>query len=287
MAARSRSACVARAATSESGRAEDLSKFESIALFVERARAANPRFTLTDQPRPPSRRSSAGSTAFRWRSARAARVKVLGVEQTREARRPLPPPYGRQPHGAGAASNAAPPIAWSYDMLSTDEKHLLRGLSVFAGGWTLEAASKVCCLPDPAVPTRRPADPRRVEVLDLLTKLVDKSLVVVEEALERHEATRATDCRRSAVAHDEAQQRKSWPTAGASPRVLPRAAREAELKLDGADRGAWLRRMEKENENLAALEFAKPSRRGRDGDVLAGPLAVLEIRGELTVGYTR
>jgi predicted ATPase len=41
-------------------------------------------------------------------------------------------------------------IDWSYDLLSPEEQTLLRRLSVFAGGWTLEAAEAVCADPEPA-----------------------------------------------------------------------------------------------------------------------------------------
>ncbi len=56
-------------------------------------------------------------------------------------------------------------IDWSYDLLSDPERALLRGLSVFVGGWTFEAAEAVC------------AD---LDVLSLLELLVNKSLVIME-----------------------------------------------------------------------------------------------------------
>ena len=67
-------------------------------------------------------------------------------------------------------------IDWSYGLLDKSEKALLHRLSVFAGGWTLEGAEHVSCLFDP-----------RADVLDMLTSLADKSLVVYEE---REEAAR-------------------------------------------------------------------------------------------------
>src|SRR5437667_4368021 len=63
-------------------------------------------------------------------------------------------------------------IDWSYDLLAEPEATLLRRLAVFAGGWTLEAAEWLG---------------ERDAVLDLLTHLVHKSLVVVDE---RDDATR-------------------------------------------------------------------------------------------------
>src|SRR5512140_1992888 len=67
-------------------------------------------------------------------------------------------------------------IDWSYELLDGEEQRLFRGLSVFAGGWTLEGAVAVC------------GEGRdELEVLDLLARLADKSLVQVEE---HHGATR-------------------------------------------------------------------------------------------------
>jgi len=72
-------------------------------------------------------------------------------------------------------------IDWSYELLTDEERTVFRRLSVFAGGWTLEAAETVAC--DEAV--ERPADSAvvvdRFEILDLLERLVDKSLVLVVE----------------------------------------------------------------------------------------------------------
>src|SRR5262249_32769130 len=65
-------------------------------------------------------------------------------------------------------------VDWSYDLLSAPEQTLFARLSVFAGGGTLEAAEAVC--PDPDGAGIAPG-----EVLDLLTRLADQSLVVAEE----------------------------------------------------------------------------------------------------------
>ena len=63
---------------------------------------------------------------------------------------------------------------WSYNLLSEAERALLRRLSVFAGGWTLEAAETIG-VDDDAAGMIQPDD-----VLDLLTQLVNKSLVIAE-----------------------------------------------------------------------------------------------------------
>jgi len=61
-------------------------------------------------------------------------------------------------------------IQWSWEQLSEDEQRLLRRLSVFTGGWTLESATAVAGNND------------EFEVLDLLTRLIDKSLVLVDQS---------------------------------------------------------------------------------------------------------
>jgi predicted ATPase/class 3 adenylate cyclase/DNA-binding CsgD family transcriptional regulator len=69
-------------------------------------------------------------------------------------------------------------VAWSYDLLDERERAVLRRLSVFAGGFTLGAAEAVCA--DDSVVTE-------YEVLDLLGRLIDKSLVAVAESANRYE----------------------------------------------------------------------------------------------------
>jgi predicted ATPase len=61
-------------------------------------------------------------------------------------------------------------VDWSYDLLSEDESALLRRLAVFSGGWSLEAAEAVCA--GDGIESSY--------VLDLLQRLVDRSLVVTE-----------------------------------------------------------------------------------------------------------
>jgi non-specific serine/threonine protein kinase len=62
-------------------------------------------------------------------------------------------------------------VDWSYDLLSKTERRLLCRLSVFAGGWTLEAAEHVCS----------GIGGRKETMLDLLSHLVDKSLVIADD----------------------------------------------------------------------------------------------------------
>ena len=94
-------------------------------------------------------------------------------------------------------------IDWSFDLLSPPEKATLARLSVFAGGWSIEAAEAVC----------GDGDLEAFDLLELLTSLVDKSLVVAESGA----STTATACSRPSVS----TQPRSWSTRGTPNSSVP------------------------------------------------------------------
>jgi predicted ATPase/class 3 adenylate cyclase len=145
-----------------------LADSESIRLFVERAQAAHPKFTLTD-----SNASSVAQICSRLDGIplaielAAARTKLLSPEQIASRL------DDRFRLLVGGSRTALPRqqtlralIDWSYDLLSSEEQQLLRMASVFAGGWTLEAIEAVADDPD---------------VFEHLEQLVNKSLVIIED----------------------------------------------------------------------------------------------------------
>src|SRR5262249_31999218 len=144
---------------------------------------------------------------------------------------------------------------WSYDLLSDEERALLLRLSAFAGGWTLEAAEAVCI--GKGVEER--------EVLDLLTRLVQKSLVIYEEreggGRYRLLETVRQDARERLLESGEAEavreRHRDWFLA---------LAQRAEPELWRGSQTEWLERLERENDNLrAALAWS-----GAPGQVEAG-----------------
>ncbi len=149
----------------------DLRQCESAQLFIERASAANPRFVLTD-PNCAAvaqicRRLDGIPLAL---ELAAARVTAFSPEQIASH---LDDRFRLLTGGSRTAlprqQTLRALIDWSYELLSEDERTLLRKLSVFANGWTFEAAEAVC------------AD---LNVLDLLPQLVNKSLVAVDNEAE-------------------------------------------------------------------------------------------------------
>jgi predicted ATPase/DNA-binding XRE family transcriptional regulator len=147
---------------------------EAMSLFVERARAVRPDFALTDQ----NARAVAevcvqlDGLPLALELA-AARVRVLAPAQIAER---LSDRFGLLASGSRGAptrhQSLQAAIDWSFDLLSARERLLLDRLSVFVGGWTLEAVETVCAGGD-----IQPSD-----VLGLLGRLVDRSLVVAEPA---------------------------------------------------------------------------------------------------------
>jgi non-specific serine/threonine protein kinase len=152
---------------------EGLPHYEASSLFVERARTVRPDFSVTG-----GNAMAIAQVCYRLDGMplaielAAARVRVLSVEQisirlddsfrllTGGGRSVLP----RQ-------RTLRATMDWSYGLLSEDERALFRNLSVFAGGFTLEAAEAVAS----------GEGVEETEVLDLLTSLVDKSLIIVDE----------------------------------------------------------------------------------------------------------
>ncbi len=133
-------------------------------------------------------------------------------------------------------------IDWSYDLLSEAEKALLCRLSVFAGGWTLETAETVCA-----------GDPiEEGETADLLSSLVDKSLVVAETKGSAGRYRLLETVRQ--YAGDRLLERQAEPD---MPDMRERhlacflaLAEEAAPQLRGAEQQAWLERLESEHDNL-------------------------------------
>ena len=145
-------------------------EFESIKLFVDRAQRVVRDFEVTPA-------NAAGISEICRRldgiplaiELAAARVKVLSIEQVRER---LDDRFRLLTGGAKTAmarhQTLQAAIEWSYDQLTADEQRLLRLVAVFSGGWTLDVVSQLAEGTD------------QFDLLDGLSRLVDKSLVIVD-----------------------------------------------------------------------------------------------------------
>ena len=152
---------------------EQFSQYEALRLFIDRVLLIAPHFVVDKDNAP-----YIAQICYRLDGIplaielAAARVKVLSVEQI-SAR--LDDRFRLLTGGSRTAlprqQTLRALIDWSYDLLTQNERLLLCRLSVFAGGWTLEAAEEVST----------GAGIEVYDVLDLLTQLVNKSLVALVE----------------------------------------------------------------------------------------------------------
>jgi len=153
-------------------RLEELQEFESIRLFIDRAAASSPSFALSEANAPAVRQivDQLDGIPLAIELA-AARVKSLPVEKiaTRlEDRFRLL--VGGARTGLTHHQTLRATMDWSFDLLSEEERILFRRLSVFAGSFSLEAVETICS----------GSGVELEDILDLLARLVDKSLVVTE-----------------------------------------------------------------------------------------------------------
>jgi len=143
-----------------------LSTNDASQLFAERARAVVPSFVVDDQNRDAVTRICTRLDGIPLAiELAAARVKVLTVEQIGER---LSDAFRLLSSGSRTLSRhrtIRETINWSYRLLSEDEQVLFRRLAVFSGTFTLEAAEAIC----------------GGDVLELLSALVDKSLVLFDQ----------------------------------------------------------------------------------------------------------
>lgn len=224
-----------------------LSQNEAVRLFVERAGAVSLAFELTEATAPTVARICVRLDGIPLAiELAAARVRVLSVQQI-AARLD-----DRFRLLAGGSRTALPrqqtlqaAMDWSYDLLTDQERALLRRLSVFAGGWTLEAAEAI------GADDAADAEP----VLDLLTHLVDKSLVEVESG---------TAPRYRLLETVRQYAREKLAAAGEAPRFRTRhrewflsLAETGARFLQGPQQKPWLDRLDGERDNFrAALDWA-------------------------------
>src|SRR5919112_610533 len=151
--------------------AEELTRCESVRLFVERARYRRPSFELASE--------NAGAVAEVCRRLEgiplaielaAARVGVLSVGQiATRLKKSLGVLAGGSRTAPSRQRTLKGTLDWSYELLGGLERDLFGRLSVFWGGWTLEAAEAV------GVGSGIEGE----DILDLLSRLADKSLMVV------------------------------------------------------------------------------------------------------------
>src|SRR5947209_713398 len=160
-----------------------LSAIPSVALFVERAREANPAFVLTTDNAATivelCQRLDGLPLALELATARLSLLTPATLLQRLEHRLPLLSRGARDlPQRQQTLRNT---IAWSYDLLQAGEQHLFRRLAVFVGGFTLAAVQAVC-FPDATTTASSVQADDDGTALEQLAQLLDKSLVQAQQS---------------------------------------------------------------------------------------------------------
>ncbi len=257
----------------------DLDQFEAIRLFAERAMSASPAFRVTE--------ANVGHVVKICRrldgvplalELAAARVRAIAVDQiaarlddrfrllTGSSRLTVP-----------RHQTLRQTIDWSYDLLADEERLLFRRLSVFAGSFSLTAAEGIC--------GGGAVDP--IDMLDLLSRLVDKSLLLADAAegevrfrlLETVRQYARDQLLASGEARDMGRRHRDW--------YLALVEQVAPAFFRGSESGAPLDQLDREHENLrAALQWSddEPGESETGLRLAAALWRFWEIRGHLVEG---
>ncbi len=222
---------------------ETLTQYEAVRLFVERAGAVKPGFGVTNENAPAVAEICVRLDGLPLAiELAAARAKILAPEAMlsrlgsrlkllRGGARDLP---ARQQTLRGA-------IDWSHDLLDGEDRALFRRLSVFVGGFTLEAAEDVC------------GAAGELDVLDGVESLLGKSLLRSEEGSgEEPRFSMLQTIREYAIERlDDSGEAEAVRARHAGHYLA--LAQEAEPELDGPQQASWMDLLETEHDNFRAL----------------------------------
>ena len=241
---------------------ESLLRSDAVQLFVERTRLQKPAFSVSDEEAPAVAELCARLDGIPLAlELAAARMRSMSVAQINER---LHDRFKLLTGGSRVALERQQTLRalvnWSYDLLQKSEQIVLDRLSVFAGGFDL-AAAEVVCGAEPLAPD---------DILDLVTSLVDKSLVMFEherggarygllETIREFAHEHLTKQRYGIletireVAQQRLEQRDDVAaTAARHCDYFLGIAKTGRAKLQGPEGGQWTRRLEVELDNLRA-----------------------------------
>src|SRR5215213_3038343 len=223
---------------------EELEAYESVRLFIERARGRDPTFSLSPQ-------NALAVAEICWRlegiplaiELAAARVGTLSLEQiSQRLEDSMKLLTGGRKTQLAKQRTLRGALDWSFELLSESERRVFRRLSVFAGGWTLEAAEAVGV----------GGGIEEGEVLDLLSGLVEKSLVVARGSDQRGVRYRMLEPVRQYAQEKLKESGEAEAARRAHAQCFLALTEEAEPELSGPREAQWSERLEVEHDNIRA-----------------------------------
>ena len=222
-----------------------LAEYESVRLFIDRAVAAQSTFRVTEQ----NAAALAGvchhldgiPLAIELAAARTRALSVENIAARLDDRFRLL--KGGDKTALPRQQTLRALIDWSFDLLAEPERVLLRRLAVFSGGFTVDAAEAVCSV----------GDERRSSVVEALSNLVEKSLVVLEFEGGRY---RMLETVRQYAQERLAESGEADATRTRHLKFFAALAEQARPELIGPVQSLWLARLDSESENfLSALAW--------------------------------
>jgi predicted ATPase len=231
----------ARSALAGNEQIEMLAQYAAVQLFVQRAQALQPAFKLTEE------NASAIVELCQRLDGLPLAIELAAVRIKSLTPQAMLQQLNRRLEWLTRGSRDSlkqtlrGTIEWSYNLLSEPERVMLRRLSIFADGCTLRAAESICA--DLNVAASESAL-RREDVLELIVKLIDKSLVISE--------TNTQQVRYRLLETGELEERFTRHLMH-----FTEYAEESESHLDGTDQAKWVRITEQEHRNFhSAMEYA-------------------------------
>ena len=222
---------------------EALSRSTAVRLFIERAQSHKPGFALNEREAPAVAQLVARlegiPLALELAAARLRAMSVSELNTRLEDRYRLLTGGGRVLLQRQQTLRAL--VDWSYDLLDASERTVLNRLAVFVGGFDLEAAEQVC-----GAEPLQPAD-----VLDLVTSLVEKSLLMTDER-EQGMRYRMLDTIRDYAREKLEQAGDAASTTARHCQHYFAFAKAVRDGLRGPEQGSWLARTEAEIDNVRA-----------------------------------
>ncbi len=235
---------------------EALVSYEAVRLFLDRATQALPGFRITPETAPAVAQICCQLDGIPLAlELAAAQVKYLSVSQI----------AGRLENDfrfLNTGSRTASPrqqtlqatIDWSYNLLSEPERIFLRRLAIFPSGWELEAAEAICSDVGDSLQAGICIQPGNI--LDLLSRLINKSMVIVERepGLDLHYRLLRTIRQYAGGKLVDASESERLKTRHLE--YFMSWAEIVEVKMQGREQAVWYRRIEKNLENLrSAIRF--------------------------------
>jgi predicted ATPase/class 3 adenylate cyclase len=247
--------------------AAELSGSDSVTLFVERAKSHEPGFVLDDAAAPLvatiCRRLDGIPLALELAAARLSSMSLRHLSERLDQRFRLLTGGSRSALPRQQTLQAT--VDWSFDLLTTAERATMQRLSVFAGGFELEAAEAICTVD----PDGGGAGIDAIDVMDLLGSLVDKSLVITERAADSVRYRLLETVRQYAAQElfKSAGEAELTEIRNRHAEFYLRIGAEAGPALTGRRQGYWLRRLDAEWDNLRAV-FGFLAAEGRTADII-------------------